>query len=569
MTQNPKDKMRVGTVYLVGAGPGDPKLLTVRGQELLSHADLVVYDHLVAPGVLRYCGPKVKLVYAGKEATKHTMEQDAINRLLVRSAKAGKTVVRLKGGDPMLFGRGGEEALALAGAGVRFEIIPGVTSAIAVPAYAGIPITHRALASSVAILTGHEDPSKPGTTIRWDRLATACDTIVCLMGVSTLPRIVSELTRHGRGARTPCAVIEWGTRPTQRTIQGTLKTIVAQVTRAGIAPPAILIVGEVVSLRKHLNWFEAKPLYGKRVLVTRAAEKAGALSAQLEALGAEVEELPAIALAPVRRNGAVRAAIKEIPRTDWVFFTSPEGIGWFSRILKPYRKDVRWLSGCHIGAIGPKTAAAIEETGLHVDFVPKRFSQEGILEDLPPRLLHGKRALILSAEESRDVLEAGLRRRGMSVTKVPIYRTVTPAALRAGIGTIVHRPFDLVTVTSASCVDHLFQAMKAVGKRSLFPQLRFASIGPVTSSAVRALGGTVEVEANVSTIEGLLDAVVRRLRRRVGRPLDSGPGLPRLRSGQVGRGPSLGVPPHGRAGRDHGHARGAPRAAQGGRRALS
>lgn len=506
--------MRTGTVYLVGAGPGDPKLITVRGQELLRQADLVVYDHLVAPGVLKVCSSKTKLVYVGKEAKKHTASQETINRLLIRSAKTGKMVVRLKGGDPFLFGRGGEEALALAKARVSFEIIPGVTSALAVPAYAGIPVTHRALSSSVAVMTGHEDPTKQESAIRWDRLATGCDTLIFLMGVSTLPGIVSQLTRHGRAVRTPCAVIEWGTWPRQRTVTGTLASIVSRVKRAAIEPPAVLVVGDVVSLRDRLNWFEQRPLFGQRILVTRPSEKLSSLTEPLEALGADVEELPAIALAPVRRNGAFRHAVQDIPKTDWVFFTSPEGIGWFTRMLKPYRKDVRALLGCHLGAIGPKTAASIEEAGLHVDFVPKRFSQEAVLEDLPRRVLRGKRALILSAEESRDVLADGLRQRGMSVTKVPIYRTVMPPALSDRVRELFRRPVDLATVTSASCVDHLYQAMRAAGLGKQFSSLHFASIGPVTSSAVRACGGVVAVEAATSTIEGLVEAIARAGGRR-------------------------------------------------------
>ena len=499
-----------GTVYLIGAGPGDPKLITVKGQELLRKADLVVYDHLISPRLLALCAPAAKCIYVGKEAAKHTKSQTAINRLLVRAARAGKTVVRLKGGDPFLFGRGAEEALELARAKIPFEIVPGVTSAIAVPAYAGIPVTHRRLASSVAMLTGHEDPAKPSGAIRWDRLATACDTIVCLMGVTTLPAIVSQLVRHGRRSTTPCAVIEWGTLPRQRTLTGTLRTIATKVRQAALRPPAILVIGEVVSLRQRVRWFETRPLFGKRILVTRASEKAAALADQLEALGAEVEQLPAIELTPVASNGLFRSAVGRLPETHWVFFTSPEGIGWFRRMLKPHRKDLRSLSGCRIGAIGPKTAAAIEALGLHVDFVPKAFSQEGMVAELPKRVLQGQRAVIFSAAESRDALEAGLRRRGMEVTKVPVYRTIMPPALRTQISGLLERPFDFVTATSASCVDHVFHALKAAGKSSFFARWRFASIGPVTSAAVRARGGRVAVEAASSTIEGLVDALARR-----------------------------------------------------------
>ncbi|MBI3020736.1 MAG: uroporphyrinogen-III C-methyltransferase [Candidatus Omnitrophica bacterium] len=504
--------MRTGTVYLVGAGPGDPKLLTVRGQELLRRADVVVYDHLVSPRLLTVCSPHAKLVYVGKEADRHAARQQAINRLLVREARAGRTVVRLKGGDPFVFGRGGEEALALARAKVAYEVVPGVTSAIGVPAYAGIPVTHRKLSSSFAVITGHEDPTKTGSSIRWRQLATSCDTLICLMGVSKLPSIVTRLIRHGRDRSTPCAVIEWGTSPTQRTLTGTLQTIVGLAKRAAIQPPATLVVGNVVALRRQLNWFEARPLFGKRILVTRASDKADTFADQLEALGAEVEQLPAIELGPVRQNGLLREAITGFPRPDWVFFTSPEGIGWFARILRAARQDLRWLSGCHIGAIGSKTAAAIEERGLHVDFVPKQFSQEGILEGFPRRVLRGKRALILCAEESRDVLVQGLRGRGCEVKKLPIYRTLVPRALATGITTLFERPFDYVTVTSASCVEHLYAALKAAASADRFRRLRFASIGPVTSSHVRAHGGRVMVEANPSTIEGLVQAVLKRVK---------------------------------------------------------
>ena len=501
--------MNTGAVYLVGAGPGDPKLLTLRGRELLACADVVVYDHLVSPQLLRHCRPVARLIYVGKESGKPSPRQEPINKRLIREARAGRAVVRLKGGDPLLFGRGGEEALELARANVRFEIVPGVTSALAVPAYAGIPVTHRGFSSSLAIITGHEDPAKPESVLRWDRLAAACDTLVCLMGVSTLPGICAQLIRHGRKPSTPCAVIEWGTYPRQRTVTGTLNTIVPRARRAGIRPPAVSVIGDVVRLRKRLSWFERRPLFGKRILVTRASDKAEAFADALEVLGADVERLPAIELVPVHSNGRFNQALHQLPKTDWVFFTSPEGIGWFSRLLKPRRRDLRLLAGCRIGAIGVKTAAAIEAQGLHVDFIPRRFSQEGILADFPRRLLRGKRALILSAEESRDVLSAGLKRRGMHVNTVPIYRTAVPGALVKGVRTLFGRRFDLVTVTSASCVEHLWRALQAAGTAGLFRRLRFASIGPVTSAEVRSHGGRVAVEARASTIEGLLQAMAR------------------------------------------------------------
>ena len=502
-----------GIVFLVGAGPGDPGLITIKGLDALTRAEVVVYDHLVAPRLLDACRPGSRLIYAGKEKGAHAMTQEAINRLLIRHARAGRTVVRLKGGDPFVFGRGGEEALALAKAGIRFDIVPGVSSAIAAPAYAGIPVTHRILSSSVAFVTGHEDPSKPGSTIRWDTLATATDTLVCLMGLSTLGAIARKLIAHGRSKTTPCAVIASGTLPNQRTMVGTLADIERRCRTAAIAPPAALVVGKVVRLRRWLSWFEQKPLFGKRILVTRPGDRAESSTQLLESLGAEVIQLPAIQLAPALSNGAFHRALNEMDRFDWVFFTSPEGIHWFRMLLEKEHKDLRILTQRHIGAIGPKTAAAIEALGIHVDFVPTTFSQEGILEGLRGRVLRGKRALLLSAEGSRDVLMDGLRRLGMQVVRVPIYRSIMAPQLLKRIKEIMQSPPDLVTVTSASCVDQLAAALKRSRLDGRLRQLRFAAIGPVTADAVRAYGGRVAIQATTSTMEGLVDAIVRTEQR--------------------------------------------------------
>ncbi len=499
-----------GIVYLVGAGPGDPKLITLRAQELLQQADIVAYDHLVSARILKHARPEAKMVYVGKEADRHTKSQQTINQLLVRAAKSGKTVIRLKGGDPFLFGRGAEEAQELVKAGVSFEIVPGVTSAIAVPAYAGIAVTHRDYASSVAIVTGHEDPAKTKTAIHWDRLATAVDTLVLLMSVGNLGVIARKLIAHGRKPTTPAAVIEWGTLSRQKTVTAPLARIAASARRKGIGPPAVVVVGEVVSLRKKLAWFEKRPLIGQRILVTRALDKAAVLSDRLEALGAEVEELPAIELASVHANGAFSQAVAQLPDTDWVFFTSPEGVHWFKKMLKDIRRDLRSLKDCHIAAIGPKTADSLEACGVHVDFIPRQFSQEGILDDFPKRVLQGKRAVIFSAKESRDVLESGLRKQGMQVSRLPIYETKLPKESQRRALQVFEQPFHWVTVTSASCVDHLMQVLKEAGKPGLFKKLCFASIGPVTSKAIRKLGGRVAVEAKVSTIEGLIEALTRR-----------------------------------------------------------
>ena len=510
--QNPKSK--IGVVYLVGAGPGDPGLITVKGLQALQQADVVIYDHLVSERLLDHCKPAAKIIYAGKERHRHTKTQAEIERLLIRFAKSGKTVVRLKGGDPVLFGRGGEEALALAKAHLPFDIIPGVTSAIAVPAYAGIPVTHRAMASSVALVTGHEDASKSEASLNWAQLATATDTLVLLMGVATLRETAERLIRHGRAKTTPCAVIEWGTLPWQRTVTGTLATIVRRCVAADMRPPAVIVVGEVVRLRRRLSWFERKPLFGQRVVVTRPADRVDQLANLLEALGAEVIALPAIALAPVASNGLFRRALQDLETFDWVFFTSPEGIRWFRRLLAGERQDLRILRGRHIAAIGPKTAASIEQQGIHVDFQPKTFSQEGLLEGLKRRRLAGRRALILSAKGARDVLEQGLKAYGVDVRKVPLYQTVIPPRLVERVKRVFEEPTDWVTVTSASCADHLVAALTAAGLKRLIGRIRWASIGPVTSLAVRRLGGRVAVEARRATIEGLVDALVKGGKRR-------------------------------------------------------
>jgi len=501
-------------VYLVGAGPGDPKLITVKGLEALKRAEVVVYDHLISEQLLDQAGPTARLIYVGKEKGRHARTQTQINRLLVRTAKAGRIVVRLKGGDPMLFGRGGEEALALVHAKIPYEIVPGVTSAIAVPAYAGIPVTHRGVSSSVSIITGHEDPSKTDTTIPWKRLAASSETLVCLMGVGALVKTVDGLIRYGRSKTTPCAVIEWGTLPRQRTIVGTLSTIASRCERLHLKPPAVIVIGQVVKLRDRLNWFERKRLFGLRIAVTRPLDRADRLAELLQGLGAEVVTFPTIELVSTNSNGLFKRCVDRIEKFDWVFFTSPEGIHWFQRLLAAQRKDLRVLGGRQIGAIGPKTASSIQELGIRVDVVPRTYSQEGLLEGLKPRRLAGQRALILSAQGSRNVLEQGLRAKGMEVVRVPLYRTVIPSSLRRHVRGAFSQPFDYVTVTSSSCVDHLAQALRACGFSKVLRRLRFASIGPVTSSAVRRAGGRVAVEARVSTVEGLVETITRAVRPR-------------------------------------------------------
>ena len=362
-----------GMVYLVGAGPGDYKLISVKAMEYIKEADTIVYDRLADDRLLAYARPDAEMVYVGKASSAHTMQQEDINQLLVDKAKEGKIVVRLKGGDPFVFGRGGEEALKLVENGLPFEIVPGITSAVAVPAYAGIPVTHRGVATSFAVITGHEDPAKEQSAMRWDKLATAVDTLVFLMGVENLPHITDKLIEHGRPAATPAAVIRWGTKPEQRVLVTTVGQAARVVAEQGIKPPAIFIVGDVVNLRSQLAWFDKKPLFGKTVLVTRAREQASVLTAKLEALGAQCIEAPAISIIPPPDYAGLDAAIEGLGGFDWLILTSVNGVDHFFARLTKAGRDTRSLAGVKIAAIGIQTAERLRGYGVTADIVPAEF----------------------------------------------------------------------------------------------------------------------------------------------------------------------------------------------------
>ena len=349
-----------GFVSLIGAGPGDPGLLTLRGAEALASADVVVYDYLANPALLGHAPPHAERIYVGKQSGRHTLSQDEITRLLVERAQAGQRVARLKGGDPFVFGRGGEEALGLVEAGISFEVVPGISSAVAAPAYAGIPVTHRGLASSFAVATGHEDPSKEESALDWSRLATGVDTLVFLMGVGNLSKIVDELVAHGRPVSTPVALIRWGTMPDQQIVSGTLANITERVRAAGLKPPAVTIIGSVAELRESLHWFEDRPLHDQRVLVTRTRKQASALSARLRALGAETFELATIEIAPPKKWALLDGAIAELGTYDWIVFTSINGVATFWERLELAGLDARALHGVQLAAIGPATAGELE-----------------------------------------------------------------------------------------------------------------------------------------------------------------------------------------------------------------
>jgi uroporphyrinogen III methyltransferase/synthase len=487
-----------GKVYLVGAGPGDVGLITVRGLECIRAADLIAYDHLVNAELLRHAKPDAKLVFVGKTPKKHTVPQEKLNALLVKWARAGKIVTRLKGGDPFVFGRGGEEAEELARARVDFEIVPGITSAIAAPAYAGIPITHRAFASGVAFITGHEDPTKPESALNWQRVAQFPGTKVILMGVERISEIARALVRGGCAPKTPVAMVRWGTTNRQETICGTLGTIADIAARKNFQAPAVTIVGDVVKMREKLNWFERKPLFGRRIVVTRARHQASILSEKLRALGAEVIEIPTIRIEPIAKK-------VKISSYDWLIFTSANGVVEFFRHFFAQHRDIRALDSAKIAAIGPATAEKLWELGLAVDVLPREFVAEALVKAMAREKLEGKRVLIARAAEARDVLPQGLRKLGARVEVFPIYRTV-PEKNSAKLA-IDWREIDWVTFASSSAAENFAKIFGTKRVLRANPRLKFASIGPITTATAEKFGFRVTVEAKKYTIDGLVKAI--------------------------------------------------------------
>jgi uroporphyrinogen III methyltransferase/synthase len=482
-----------GRVHLVGAGPGDPGLLTARALELIARADVILYDRLIPPGALDGARSDAELIYVGKEGGGPSMGQEEIERLLAEHAGAGAEVVRLKGGDPFIFGRGGEEALTLRAAGIAFEVVPGVTSGVAAPAYAGIPVTQRGAASAVALVTGHEDPDKPESAIDWPALAAFPGTLVFYMGVRQLPRIVQQLRAAGRPAAEPVAIVQSGTLPGQRAVLGTLETIVEKADAAQIRPPSITVVGPVAALRDELAWFEARPLAGVTVAVTRARAQASSLAAKLRELGATALEAPAI------RVEALAGPTPDVASYDLVCLTSPNGVRFLFDRLGAAGLDARALHGATVAAIGPGTARALGEHGVKADVVPERFVAESLVEALSEQPV--RRALVARAEDARDVLPDALRARGAEVDVLALYRTTAEKPEPAVLEQV--RAADYVTFTSASTVRFLLAAAGSVGGSS-----RLVSIGPVTSEALREQGLEPHVEAAEHDIDGLIAALV-------------------------------------------------------------
>jgi uroporphyrinogen III methyltransferase/synthase len=508
----------VGTVYLIGAGPGDPGLFTLKGKRCLEGADVVAYDALANQRLLAYAKPGCELIYVGKRGGQHALPQEEIGRLLIQRARAGKIVARLKGGDPFIFGRGGEEAEELVAAGVPFEVVPGVTSAVAAPAYAGIPLTHRDFTSTVAFVTGHEDPAKEDTGIAWDKIATGIGTLVFFMGVGRLSEIVAQLVKHGRSADTPAALIRWGTRPEQAVVTGTLANLEYRCT--GIKPPALIVVGEVVRLRDTLRWFEDKPLFGKRILITRAREQASAFAQRLEAQGAEVIEFPAIRIEPPESWEPLDAAIGRLREYQWVIFTSVNGVRLFWDRLRTAGRDLRELAGITVCAIGPATAAALLDRGIRADVVPSEFTAEGLVEAVGTERIRGARVLVARAAEAREVLPEELTRQGAFVDVVPAYRTVKSASNAGEVRDLLQeRRIDAVTFTSSSTVRY-FLDLLGEDAQNLLRGVVVASIGPITAETAARHGLHSHIVPESYTIPALADALVRHFRK-VGRSTGS------------------------------------------------
>jgi uroporphyrinogen III methyltransferase/synthase len=499
--------MKVGTVYLVGAGPGDPGLLTLRGRDCIAAADVIIHDHLVDPRLLRLARKTAEIVSAGKrsDAAERDLRQQAIRQRMIAAARAGRVVVRLEGGDPFVFGQGGEEAQALADAGIHFEVVPGVSSAIAVPAYAGIPLTERGLNSSFSVVTGRE---VAGTQhpIDWPALARM-ETIVFLMGLKRLRRILDALTEAGKPPGTPAACIRSGTLPGQRTVLGTIADL-ADLVEGGVKSPAVVVVGDVVKRRESLQWYERRPLFGRRIVVTRAAEQASELVDRLERLGAEAFAAPTIELDSLERHEqALDRALCSIETFDWIIFTSAHGVEVFFQRLATTEGDSRRLGCTQVAAIGPGTARALSRYGVRADWVPDEFRAEALADGLATQV-RGKRVLLPRAEGARDVLPKSLERAGAQVVDVGIYRARPPASLPQRVRELLgQQSIDAITFTSSSTVRH-FHGLLGEGATSKMRGAAVACIGPITAETARGLGWRVDVEAREYTTEGLVEALI-------------------------------------------------------------
>ncbi len=507
-----------GKVYLVGAGPGAPGLITLRGKHLLERAEVVVYDYLANPKLLRHAPETAKRVYAGKKGGGlHAFSQAEINTLLIDFARKGKRVVRLKGGDPFIFGRGAEEIEELVAAGIDFEVVPGVTSATAAATYAGIPITHRKYTASVAFITGHEAPGKKESNIAWDKLATGAGTIVIYMGIKNLPVITKKLIDNGRAPDTPVAVVRWASTPEQHSVEGTLATITKVVNQAGITPPALIIVGEVVKLRSTINWFEKRPLFGKHIVVTRTRQQASELVALLEENGADCLEYPTLHMEPALDYILLDDALTRIKEYGWLLFTSINAITWFFEYLWKNDMDVRSLGGPKIAVVGRATAKRLRNYGLKADLLPEKFTGEGLAAALIDTGIDGKKILLPRAEKAREVLPEMLTKAGAEMTVAPVYRNVPPQGRKDELRQRLEEcSIDLVTFTSSSTVDNFLTMIDADSPEELhrlMDTVKIAVIGPITAKTIKKHGLKIDIQPEEYTIADMVNAIVTYYRQ--------------------------------------------------------
>ncbi len=500
--------MSNGIVYLVGAGPGDPSLITLRGVECLQRAEVVVYDYLANEQLLCHAPENAERIYAGKIGGRHNQGQDEINSLLVSKAAAGKVVVRLKGGDPFVFGRGGEECEALREAGIPFEVVPGVTAAVGAAAYSGIPLTHREITASVAFVTGQEGKDKNESSIDWDLLSLGGGTVVFYMGITTLRRNMQRMMEHGRPYDTPVALVRWATTACQQVLVGTLADIADRAEATGFKPPAITIVGEVVALRDKLQWFDKRTLCGKKIVVTRAAEQAGEFSAKLAALGATVLECPTIKLVEPESWQLLDLAIRELAGYDWVVLTSGNAVRFFFQRLDALGLDARALGCCRICAVGPRTADELRSFGIKPDLVPADYKAEGVVDEFSRLDMHNSRVLFPRADKARDVIPRELKRMGAHVDSPVAYRNVFPERLPPEtLFALEKRSVDCITFTSSSTVQNLAAMLGEELMMDMLKGVTVASIGPITSKSCRELGLKVDIEPGSHTLDALTEAL--------------------------------------------------------------
>jgi len=501
----------MSTVYLIGAGPGDPGLLTIRAKELIETCDVVVYDYLANKEFLKYAKADSEIIYVGKKGGDHTLPQDQINQLIIDKAKAGKSVARLKGGDPYVFGRGGEEAEELVAAGVPFEVVPGVTAGVAAPAYAGIPVTHRDFTTSVCFITGHEDPTKEESGHNWEVYAKSNSTLVFYMGVKNLPMIAGRLMAGGRDRNTPVALVRWGTRSEQQSMVSTLEHVAADAEKRRFAAPSIIIVGGVCGLHDKLAWFEKKPLLGRGVVVTRAREQASELADVLKQMGARVYEFPTISVEPLDDYAEVEQAILGLGAVDWLVFTSVNGVKHFWRQLGEIGLDTRALGGCSVAAIGPATAEALEKRGVTPDFVPAKYVAEDVVAGLLALGVAGKNVLIPRAKVAREVLPEQLAKAGANVRVLPVYETRLAQQDPAEIVDALEKGrIQAITFASSSTVENFFTLLTPETLKK-HPEVKIACIGPVTAKTLERFGFAAAIQPAEYTIPALAEALGKGL----------------------------------------------------------